>query len=865
MQEFYSPHHIEKYVQKHWDKHQTFSVTENQNKQKYYCLSMLPYPSGKLHMGHVRNYTIGDVISRYQRMLGKNVLQPMGWDAFGLPAEHAAITNNTNPLHWTYSNIAYMKKQLKSLGFAYDWKREIITCQPKYYKWEQWFFTILYNKGLIYKKKTIVNWCSYHKTVLANEQVINNLCWRCQNPIEYKNMSQWFIKITDYAEQLLDGLDQLKHWPNQVKTMQRNWIGKSTGIIVNFPIMNSNDILPIYITRIDIFMGITYLTISIDHPISLKKAIFNIEISNFIKNQKIFLMEHNNYFKNKTKKGIFTQIYAIHPLTHDKLPIWIANFIPSIKSNDIGAIASCPAHNQHDWEFAQKYNLSIKPVIKHINGQIPNIKYRAMTEHGILFNSQEFNELTSSMASNAITQVLINRKLAHTKTSYCLKDWSISRQRFWGTPIPMITLNNGIIKPLSINELPVILPIKEYSIDKDGDNSLKKYSNWIRTKYKDQIAFRDTDTFDTFIESSWYYARYTCPHYHEHMIDFNSANYWLPIDQYIGGIEHATMHLMYFRFYHKLMRDEGLLQSDEPAIRLLCQGMILSDSFYYLSNQGQKIWVSPDNVIITRNKLGHIKQAVDIDGNNLIYAGMYKMSKSKNNGIDPNIIIKKYGADSVRFFIMFAAPVNSTLIWQESGIEGAHRFLKKLWNMTYQHIKIGLPKKFPKFTLDNQHKFIRNLIHTTIIKVTNDIDKKQSFNTALSSIMKLFNQLKYISKINIQNQFVLQEALSVIVRLLYPFTPHISFILWKALGNPEDIDHAQWPSVDIKAIKNENKLIIIQVNGKKRKIIMVPSNSNKDVIYNIARKEIFSNKKLMHKKINKTIYVPDRIINFIIK
>ncbi|URJ25590.1 leucine--tRNA ligase [Blochmannia endosymbiont of Camponotus sp.] len=870
MRKSYSPSDIESTVQKHWYKNKTFSVIEDSNKEKYYCLSMIPYPSGNLHMGHVRNYTIGDVISRYQRMLGKNVLQPIGWDAFGLPAEHAAITNNIDPSTWTNSNISYMKSQLQSLGFAYDWDRELITCHPEYYRWEQWFFTVLYKKGLVYKKTASVNWCSYHKTVLANEQVINNSCWRCHTRVKYKRIPQWFIRITNYADQLLHGLDQLAHWPEQVKVMQRNWIGRSEGVNVTFKIENSSDTLTIYMTRLDIFMGITYLVISIDHPIALQMAKIDLNLAHFIqKNDDSYTKLNKKNIFYFEKKGISTHIYAIHPITNEKLPIWVANFVIPMERDGIGAAISVPAHNQQDWEFARKYNLPIKPVIKNIDAIEPSIAMQAITCDGILFNSGEFDGLSSCTASNTIIKSLIARGVAQHKVNYRLKDWGISRQRYWGVPIPMVTLSNGVVKPVLLDQLPVILPKSKSTIRRNNDeyvnNSLKMYSNWIQTTYKGQIAIRDTDTFDTFMESSWYYARYTCPHYNEAMLNTHAANYWLPIDQYIGGVEHAIMHLLYFRFYHKLMRDEGLVYSDEPAIRLLCQGMVLADSFYYASPNGQHIWVDPTNVAIKRDRIGRIIKAIDKNGRDLIYAGMCKMSKSKNNGIDPNIIIEKYGADAVRFFIMFAAPIEATLEWKESGIEGAQRFLKRVWNLVYRHIQDGPVDVLRVVILNHAQKFIRYNVYKTIEKVTDDIDRRQSFNTALSAIMKLVNTLYNASKTSMQDKAVLQEALLVTVRLLYPFTPHISFILWKALGGSEDIDHVTWPIVDTQAIQNERTLVLVQINGKMRHKIFVPLNSDKNVVYRLLETEGVVNKYLIGKKINNIIYVPNRVINIIVK
>lgn len=867
MHKLYCPNKIEKIVQKHWYENQVFSVTENNTKEKYYCLSMMPYPSGNLHMGHVRNYTIGDVISRYQRMLGKNVLQPIGWDAFGLPAEQAAITNNIEPLIWTYKNINYMKSQLQSLGFAYDWNRELITCDPKYYRWEQWFFTILYKKGLVYKKTTLINWCPYHKTVLANEQVINNCCWRCNTNVKYKKIPQWFIKITNYAEELFYGLDKLTYWPKAVKIMQRNWIGRSEGINVFFQIVNSDDVIKIYITQLNVFMGITYLIISIDHPIALKTANTDLQIADFIKKNDAvyFSLNKNNVFSLK-KRGIFTKMYAIHPINNDILPIWIVNFITRIDCNGTGSKASIPAHNQQDLEFAHYYNLPIKPVIKNFDNVIPIIKHKSIINQGTLFNSGEFDGLTTHVASKVITATLIQRGLAHYKIHYRLKDWGISRQRYWGVPIPMLTIfNSGIVQPVPINQLPVILPNNIYKNNKII-HSLKKNLEWTKSIYDGQLAIRETDTFDTFMESSWYYARYTCPHYHEGMLNAYSANYWLPIDQYIGGIEHAIMHLMYFRFYHKLMRDAGLVKSDEPAVRLLCQGMVLSDAFYYLSNDGQRIWVSCDKInILHRDKAGNITKAIDIHGHNVIYAGMCKMSKSKNNGIDPTAVIKKYGADSVRFFIMFAAPPEATLEWKTSGLNGACRFLQRIWSLVYHHIQSGPIYNIMNTPMLNAYqKTMRFYIHKTIVKVTDDIDRRQTFNTALAEIMKLVNKLTDFPQSNTQDRVILQEALSIIVRLLYPFTPHISFILWKFLGESKDIDNVSWPIADKTALTYEKTLIIIQINGKIKHKIFVPLNSSKNEIFKIVKKETILYKYLFEKKIKKIIYILNTVMNIVI-
>ncbi|CUR53505.1 Leucine--tRNA ligase [Serratia symbiotica] len=859
MREQYCPKDIESNVQIHWKKNKTFKVIEDLSKEKYYCLSMLPYPSGKLHMGHVRNYTIGDVISRYQRMLGKNVLNPIGWDAFGLPAENAAIKNKISPSLWTYNNIKYMKKQLKLLGFSYDWDREIITCKPNYYKWEQWFFINLYKKGLVYKKKSEVNWCPYDLTVLANEQVINGNCWRCDTKVIYKKIPQWFIKITNYADQLLNDLNNLKKWPEQVKTMQRNWIGRSSGVDITFNLTNSNQTLTVYTTRPDIFMGATYIIISVYHPLIKKNIYKNLKLMKFIQYcYKIKILDIE--MEKIIKKGMPTGLFVIHPLNGEQLPIWVVNFI-SIKCK-INAMIIVPAHNQNDWEFAKKYYLPIKPVILNYDGSEPNIKKSAMIKSGKLFNSGEFNGLHNQNNMNDIIDKLILKGIAKYKVHYRLRDWVISRQRYWGTPIPMITLKNNIIIPVSKDKLPVILP--EDIVINGITSPITTNDKWSKVYINNQLAFRETDTFDTFIESSWYYARYTCPDYHDGMLDSRAVNYWLPIDQYIGGIEHAIMHLMYFRFFHKLMRDMGLVKFNEPAKKLLCQGMVLADAFYYINTNGSRIWISSENVIVTRNNKGSIIKAMDLQGRILVYAGMNKMSKSKNNGIDPQDVIEKYGADTVRLFIMFAAPVEMTLEWKESGIKGVHRFLKRLWKITYHHIKNSKFKPLSIIKLNKYQKDIRYHLHKTISKVSDDIGRRQTFNTAISSIMELVNKLENKLLTDILNYYLLQEILLAVVRMLYPFTPHISFVLWKELGGKGDIDTASWPVIDKEAIIKDYMLIVIQVNGKVRAKINVSINATQEEIRMCAIKEDKVSKYLEGVIIRNVIYIPGKLLNLVV-
>ncbi|AOR57868.1 leucine--tRNA ligase [Pectobacterium parmentieri] len=859
MQEQYRPEEIEADVQLHWQEKQTFKVTEQPGKEKYYCLSMLPYPSGRLHMGHVRNYTIGDVISRYQRMLGKNVLQPIGWDAFGLPAEGAAVKNNTAPAPWTYANIDYMKNQLKLLGFGYDWDREVATCKPDYYRWEQWFFTKLYEKGLVYKKTSAVNWCPNDQTVLANEQVIDGCCWRCDTKVERKEIPQWFIKITAYADQLLNDLDTLESWPEQVKTMQRNWIGRSEGVEITFDVADSTEKLSVYTTRPDTFMGVTYVAVAAGHPLAAQAAATNPALADFIaecRNTKVAEAD----MATMEKKGIATGLYAIHPLNGEKVAIWVANFV--LMEYGTGAVMAVPGHDQRDWEFATKYDLSIKPVILNADGSKPDLSTEAMTEKGSLFNSGEFDSLDFDAAFNAIADKLVEKGIGERKVNYRLRDWGVSRQRYWGAPIPMVTLEDGTVIPTPEDQLPVILP---EDVVMDGITSpLKSNPEWAKTTVNGQPALRETDTFDTFMESSWYYARYTCPQYDQGMLDPAAANYWLPVDQYVGGIEHAIMHLMYFRFFHKLMRDAGLVTSDEPAKRLLCQGMVLADAFYYLGNNGERIWVSPADVTVERDEKGRIVKAVDNEGRNVIYAGMSKMSKSKNNGIDPQVMVEKYGADTVRLFMMFASPAEMTLEWQESGVEGANRFLKRVWRQAFEHTEKGAVTALDIATLTEDQKSLRRDLHKTIAKVTDDIGRRQTFNTAIAAIMELMNKLAKAPQESDQDRALTQETLLAVVRMLYPFTPHVCFTLWHALQGEGDVDTAPWPVADENAMVEDSKLVVVQVNGKVRGKITVAADASEEQVRERAAQEPLVAKYLDGVTVRKVIYVPGKLLNLVV-
>ncbi|WP_449632615.1 leucine--tRNA ligase [Rahnella aceris] len=859
MQEQYRPEDIESHVQLHWQEKQTFKVTEQPGKEKYYCLSMLPYPSGRLHMGHVRNYTIGDVISRYQRMLGKNVLQPIGWDAFGLPAEGAAVKNNTAPAPWTYENIEYMKNQLKLLGFGYDWDREIATCKPDYYRWEQWFFTKLYEKGLVYKKTSAVNWCPHDLTVLANEQVIDGCCWRCDTKVERKEIPQWFIKITDYADQLLNDLDTLESWPEQVKTMQRNWIGRSEGVEITFDVADSDEKVTVYTTRPDTFMGATYVAVAAGHPLAQLGAQSNPALNDFIdecRNTKVAEAE----MATMEKKGMATGLFAIHPLSGEKLPIWVANFV--LMEYGTGAVMAVPAHDQRDWEFATKYNLQIKPVILNVDGNHPDVTAEAMTEKGTLFNSGEFDGLSHEDGFNAIADKLVAQGVGQRKVNYRLRDWGVSRQRYWGAPIPMITLEDGTVIPAPEDQLPVVLP---EDVVMDGITSpIKADPEWAKTTVNGMPGLRETDTFDTFMESSWYYARYTCPQYDEGMLDPAAANYWLPVDQYVGGIEHAIMHLMYFRFFHKLMRDAGLVDSDEPAKRLLCQGMVLADAFYYTGNSGERIWVSPADAIVERDEKGRITKATDPQGHELVYAGMSKMSKSKNNGIDPQVMVDKYGADTVRLFMMFASPAEMTLEWQESGVEGANRFLKRVWKLAFEHTEKGPVAALDVASLNEAQKDLRRDLHKTIAKVTDDIGRRQTFNTAIAAIMELMNKLGRAPQDSEQDRALLQESLLAVVRMLYPFTPHVCFSLWQSLQGEGDVDTAPWPQADEQAMVENSKLVVVQVNGKVRAKITVAADATEQQVRDRAAEEHLVAKYLDGVTVRKVIYVPGKLLNLVV-
>lgn len=822
MDNSYKPREIEEQAQQFWLKKQFFNVTEDLNKEKFYCLSMFPYPSGSLHMGHVRNYTLGDVISRYQRALGKNVLQPIGWDAFGLPAENAAIKHGIHPAEWTKKNIAAMKEQFHRLGNAYDWKREITTCDPDYYRWEQWFFIKLYEKGLVYKKNAIVNWDPVDKTVLANEQVVDGRGWRSGALVEHKEISQWFIKITAYADELLLDLDTLEEWPAQVKLMQRNWIGRSEGAEIYFKVNGYPKKLKIYTTRPDTLMGATYLAVAPDHPLAKQAALENPKVKEFLDScQGVRMAEAE--LAAMEKRGVDSGLVAVHPITGEEIPVWIANFV--LMQYGSGAVMSVPAHDQRDWEFAKKYHLPLKEVISAPNGA-HDFSGSAFTEAGHLINSGEFDGLSSEEAKTVITAKLEAQEAGKATVNYRLRDWGVSRQRYWGTPIPMIHCEECGIVPVPEDELPVVLP---ENVELTGSGSpLALCPEFLHASCPKcgEDATRETDTFDTFVESSWYYARFACKGQENAMLD-DRAKYWTPVDQYIGGIEHAVMHLLYARFFHKLMRDEGLVNSDEPFKALLSQGMVL--------------------------KNGH------------------KMSKSLGNIVDPNHLIDTYGADTARLFVMFASPPEQSLEWSDSGVEGSHRFLKRLWSFACQHekllIEINESLADGNSTInwqacDSRLKKSRFNVHHILAQVSQDYERHQ-YNTVVSGCMKLFNEISSYSIETEEDKCFIHSSFCILLRLLAPITPHICHHIWQELGFEKVIIDAPWPKVDKSALKTDEVEFVVQVNGKLRAQFKANVDASEDELIKMAKEQ--TSAFLIDKTIKKSIVVPHRqLINLVI-
>jgi leucyl-tRNA synthetase len=868
MQEQYQPREIEAAAQSLWDAQQSFVVSEQPGKETFYCLSMFPYPSGKLHMGHVRNYTIGDVIARYQRMQGKNVLQPMGWDAFGMPAENAAMKNNVAPAKWTYENIDYMKTQLKSLGLAIDWTREVTTCKPDYYRWEQWLFTKLFEKGVIYRKNGTVNWDPVDQTVLANEQVIDGRGWRSGAVIEKREIPMYYFKITAYAEELLSSLDELDGWPEQVKTMQRNWIGKSFGadIVFDYDVASIGHAgqLKVYSTRPDTLMGATYVAVSSEHALAVHAAANNPELQAFIAECKAGSVAEAD-MATMEKKGFATGQLVVHPLTGDKLPVFVANYV--LAGYGEGAVMAVPAHDERDFEFANKYNLPITQVYASTEHSYDASQWQDWygDKQGLTtINSGKYDGQTFSAAFDAIVADLEASEHGARKTQFRLRDWGISRQRYWGCPIPIIHCDACGDVPVPAEQLPVVLP---EDVVPDGAGSplarLPEFYNCTCPKCGG-AAKRETDTMDTFVESSWYYARYTSPSYTQGMVDPAAANHWLPVDQYIGGIEHAILHLLYARFFHKLMRDEGLVSSNEPFKNLLTQGMVVAETYYRTLDNGGKDWFNPADVEVERDAKAKVTGArLKTDGLPVEIGGTEKMSKSKNNGVDPQAMIDAYGADTCRLFMMFASPPDMSLEWSDSGVEGGSRFLRRVWRLAQAHVNQGLPGALELTSLSDEQKAVRRAIHLAIKHASVDIGQHHKFNTAIAQVMTLMNVLEKAAQATAQDRALLHEGLEAVALLLAPITPHISHQLWQELGHSQAIIDAQWPQVDESALVQDTLTLVIQVNGKLRGQIEVPASASREEVEASAR----SNENVLRftegLSIRKVIVVPGKLVNIV--
>ena len=812
----YKPEIVEQEAQQHWVEARSFEVDEDPKKEKFYCLTMFPYPSGKLHMGHVRVFTISDVIARYHRMLGKHVLQPMGWDAFGMPAENAAIKHGVPPAEWTYKNIEDMRGQLNRLGYAYDWTREVTTCRPEYYRWEQWLFTRMFKKGLVYRKNSVVNWDPVDQTVLANEQVIDGRGWRSDALVERREIPQWFMKTTAYADELLDELDRMPGWPDSVKTMQKNWIGRSEGVELSFDVKGEEDPLTVYTTRPDTLMGVTYMAVAAEHPLAAKAAKDNPEVAAFIE-ECIKTDAAEATLETMEKKGMPLGISAIHPLTGEDVPLWVANFV--LMSYGTGAVMAVPGHDERDWEFAKKHGVAIKQVIAPADGSEIDIQAQVFIDKGVLVNSGKYDGMDYETAFNAIADHFEETGRGRRTVNYRLRDWGVSRQRYWGTPIPIIYCDDCDAVPVPEEDLPVVLP--EHVTVTGTGSPLKDMPEFVNVACPDcgKDARRETDTFDTFVESSWYFARYACPDNDTAMLDERAA-YWTPVDQYTGGIEHAILHLLYSRFFQRVMRDEGLTDVSEPFTNLLTQGMVLKDGA--------------------------------------------KMSKNKGNTVDPQELIAKYGADTVRLFMMFAAPPEQSLEWSDDGVQGSYRFLKRFWHAVVDHTAAGPAPALDPTALDDSQKELRRKTHQTIAKIADDLGRRNSFNTAVAAAMELLNAINKFEDSSDAGRAVEHEALEAVVIMLSPMTPHICHALWRELGHETALIDQRWPEFDESALELEMIELVVQVNGKLRGRVSVPADADKASIEQTAVADENVQRFVDGKEIRKVIVVPGRLVNIVV-
>ncbi|HSD70447.1 MAG TPA: leucine--tRNA ligase [Woeseiaceae bacterium] len=816
MESRYDPEKVEARARTFWEQERCFEVGEDPDKEKFYCLTMFPYPSGQLHMGHVRVFTISDVIARYQRMQGKHVLQPMGWDAFGMPAENAAIQRGIPPAKWTYKNIDYMRGQLKRLGYGYDWSREVTTCRPEYYRWEQWLFTRLFRKGLVYRKNSVVNWDPVDQTVLANEQVIDGRGWRSDALVERREIPQWFMKITAYAEELLDSLDRLDGWPEPVKTMQRNWIGRSEGVELAFAVENEDEPLRVFTTRPDTLMGVTYMAVAAEHPLAAKAAAGSPKIAALVEECKK-TQAAEAALETMEKKGMPLGISAIHPLSGEQVPLWVANFV--LMGYGTGALMAVPGHDHRDWEFAKKYGLPIRQVIEPLDGSKIDVQVAPFIDYGRVVNSGGMDGMSYAEAFDWIARKFADQGLGERRINYRLRDWGVSRQRYWGAPIPIIYCDACGAVPVPDEQLPVVLP---EDVEFTGVGSpLKQMPDFYQTNCPEcgKAARRETDTFDTFVESSWYFARYTCPDNSSAMLD-KRESYWMPVNQYTGGIEHAILHLLYARFFQKLLRDEGLSAADEPFTNLLTQGMVLKDGA--------------------------------------------KMSKNKGNTVDPQVLIDRYGADTVRLFMMFAAPPEQALEWSDEGVQGAFRFLKRFWTAVHTHVSQPRGEKVDPALLDGPQKELRRKTHQTIAKVSDDIGRRYTFNTAIAAIMELLNAVNRFDDSSPAGRSVTSEALDAIVLLLSPIVPHIAHELWESLGHATPLVYERWPVADTAAMAKDLLEIVVQVNGKLRGRVSVAADADREAIEQLALADENVRRFVADHAIRKVIVVPGRLVNIVV-
>jgi leucyl-tRNA synthetase len=861
----YKPAEIEARVQQRWEQDRIFEVREDPAAEKFYCLSMLPYPSGALHMGHVRNYTIGDVISRYQRMLGKNVLQPMAWDAFGLPAENAAIKHNTAPAEWTYANIEHMKGQLRRLGFAYDWSREFATCDPNYYRWEQLMFTRLMKQGLAYRRNAEVNWDPVDQTVLANEQVVDGRGWRSGALVERKSIPQWFLKITDYAQELLDGLDTLDGWPDAVKTMQRNWIGRSEGAEFSLRVCDAKGAVHpggltvmVYTTRPDTGFGMTYAVLAPEHPLvsDITSPDRKQDVVDLVRAVSA-ASETERLAEGKDKSGVFTGAYLLNPFTGKPVPLYLADYV--LMGYGTGAIMAVPGEDQRDWDFAVQHQL---PIIRTV-APPEDWDGEAYLQDGPRINSDWLDGLRLEAALDKAIGWLEAQGIGRRRVHYRLRDWGVSRQRYWGCPIPVVYCAACGALPVPEDQLPVVLPedVRFMGVQ----SPIKVDPEWRKTSCPQcgAAAERETDTFDTFMESSWYYARYCSPGAQAQVDE--RANYWLPVDQYVGGIEHAILHLMYFRFYHKLLRDAGMVKSDEPATRLLCQGMVVAETYRRDGEGGEVTWINPADVEVERDARGRIVAArLATNQQPLVIGAVEKMSKSRNNGVDPRGLVDRYGADTVRLFSMFAAPPDQSLEWSDSGVEGAYRFLRRLWSLVAAHAVEGAAQPPDVSSLDEGQRRTRRLVHDTIAKVSDDVGRRFTFNTAIAAVMELSNHLSRHEGRSPQDRAVLDEGWKAIVRLMAPITPHICEALWEQLGESVALTATAWPVVDEAARERSAVTLVVQVNGKLRGKVTLPVGASRDEATEAALAEANVKRHTKGQTVRKVIHVPDKLLNIVV-